>query len=158
MAIFAWQDLATFDLTAKGKQDVAAPWVVAVEQFDGATHLQLIVEDARWTAMPGLPECGADGLPDLAVPNAALLLADCAPAALIGRVGGSSATLNLGEAPPEGTGKPFAVGSHCVVQLPARAVGPLFLGFNLRHRPVKVAMLKVKVSKASPIFNGDVPG
>jgi hypothetical protein len=153
MAIFAWQELATFDLTAGGVQDVAAPWVMALELFGGATHLRLIAEVARWTAMPGLPECGADGLPDLPMPDTALLLTDCAPAALIGRIGGSSATLKVGDNPPVGTSKPFAVGNHCVVELPAKAVGPLFLGFNLRHRPVAVAALRLRVSQATPTFS-----
>jgi hypothetical protein len=160
MAVFAWQELTTFDLLLlpDGKAstspiEVKAPWLLAVELFGDATHLRLMAEAGCWTAMPGLPECGADGLPGLAVPDSAVLLADCTPAGLIGRVGGSSALLKVGDTLPEGTDKPFAVGSHCVVKLPPKAVGPLFLGFNLRYRPVSVKALRVKISTATPTFS-----
>jgi hypothetical protein len=159
MAIFAWQDLHIFDLLAgpnppPASVEVASPWIMAVEMLEDATHLRIVAEDAEWVAMPGLKPCGADGLPGLAVPEGALLLAEAAPAALIGRIGGSSATLKVPDTPGTGLSKPFAVGSRCVVELPAKAVGPLYLGFNLRHRPVTVTALRVKVSKASPVFAG----
>jgi len=159
MALFDWQEISPIDLRLPpggpppaDPSPVAGPWMVALERLGTATHLRIVVEEGLWTAMPGLPACGADGLPGLAVPDTALLLADCPPAALIGRIGGSSATMSVGDPPPEGTSKPFAVGSHAVVQLPAKAVGPLFLGFNLKHRPVLVAALRVRISWATPSF------
>jgi hypothetical protein len=154
MALFDWQNMHPIDLRLPPGTpcEVAAPWLLALERLGIGTHLRITVEEGLWTGMPGLPPCGPDGLPGLAVPDAALLLADCAPAALIGRIGGSSATLSVGDTPPEGTSKAFAVGSHGVVKLPDKAVGPLFLGFNLKHRPVRVESLRVRIAWAAPTF------
>jgi hypothetical protein len=92
------------------------------------------------TPMSGLPECGPDGLVGQTFPADRLFVSDCAVGALLGRIGGSSASLKGGAAPAsqggeskpdpaaakadDGPSNPFPVGSHTVIKLPADAIGP----------------------------------
>jgi len=121
---------------------------MALEQFGVATHLKFVVT-GRWVAMAGLDPCGPDGIYTSAVPDDRLMLAECAAGALIGRVGGSSATVKFA-ATASADSKPFAVGSYAVVKLPDAAVGPLFLGFNILGRPVRVESLNVEILSGRP--------
>lgn len=121
--------------------NVVEPWLVALEKFGVATHLKFAVT-GRWVAMVGLEPCGPDGIYTSAVPDDRLMLANCGAGALVGRVGGSSATIKFAETADS---KPFAIGSHAVVKLPDSAVGPLFLGFNILTRPLRVEALKVEI-------------
>ena len=109
--------------------------------------------------MSGLPECGPDGIVGLTFPNERLIVADCAVGALLGRIGGSSATLkaaapadaksDAGAAKPESDEpKPFAIGTHTVIGLPEKGVGPLFVGFNILLRPVQVRALTLTIESS----------
>jgi hypothetical protein len=145
MISLTWTRLGTSAFTvAAGPVD--APWLVAHEDLIGAmTHLKLKARGA-WTPLAGLPECGPDGLMGQSFPEDRLLLKDCPLGALIGRIGGSSATLKVTEvAADSGEGKPFAIGCHAVIKLPDKVVGPLYLGFNVPVRPLVLKSLEVEI-------------
>ena len=65
--------------------------------------------------------CNADGHVDLALASERLLVAKCAPGALIGKVGGSAAGRDDGTV--------FAIGSRCIVSLDQKTTF-LFVGVN----------------------------
>jgi hypothetical protein len=109
-----------------------------------ASHLKLEAK-GTWTAIAGLKPCGPDGFAGSVVPDDQLIMSDCAAAALIGRFGGSSATMKVAGAQAPADAKPFAVGSHVVVTLPDDFIGPLYLGFNLMRRPIPVQALTVDI-------------
>ncbi len=104
----------------------------------------------RWAPFAGLPKCGPDGLAGIPYPETGLVVPDCPLGALIGRIGGSSASLKSPTAEPATTGetKPFAIGSHCVIRLPEKAIGPLFIGFNSLSRPVLLDTLDIQFESA----------
>jgi hypothetical protein len=100
----------------------------------------------RWTPLSGLPECGPDGLTGISFPDDRLIVGDCSAGALIGRIGGSSASLKATYADTaSGESKPFPIGSHCVLKLADKASGPLFIGFNILTRPVTLAQLDLRI-------------
>lgn len=149
MALITWGPKTPFALTARPEapEHIVSPWVVALEALDGATHLRITAErDSLWMPLPGLPDCGPDGFTDVAVPDSALVLKGCPPGALIVRIGGSSALVAESDADADEIGKPFAIGHHCVVKAPTQAIGPLFLGFNILYRPVRVKRLSVSIA------------
>ena len=145
MTDIKFTSIATF---SRANTDIVEPWLVALEEFGVATHLKFVVT-GRWVAMAGLEPCGPDGIYTSAVPDDRLMLTECAAGALIGRVGGSSATVKF-PATATAESKPFAVGSRAVVKLPDAAVGPLFLGFNILVRPLKVVALDVEILSGRP--------
>jgi hypothetical protein len=122
---------------------VIVPWVQVVDGIGNATHLQIIAR-GQWTALPGLlAPCGPDGLAGLILPADRVVLADAPPGALIGRLGGSSASLKADGA--------FVIGSSCVVKVPDAGIGPLFISFNITARPVLVSVaIELQVSGATP--------
>lgn len=126
------------------------PWLMIVDVFEHVNRLSFTAE-GEWAALAGLEAtCGPDGLPGIALAPAALVLPSCRPGALIGKFGGSSA--NLDDPPAAAAGSPsappsaFAIGTRCVMPLPADARGPLFIGFNGRSRPLQVTQLKLVVA------------
>jgi hypothetical protein len=170
MIVLNWQELDPYRCPPG---DVAAPWLVACENVPQAAKYLRLKASGRWTPMSGLPECGPDGLVGQTFPADRLLVSDCAVGALLGRIGGSSATLKGGAAPvgqggtapaqqgdeskresaagkvDDGPWKPFAVGSHTVIALPENAIGPLFIGFNILLRPVNVRTLAISIESSS---------
>ena len=88
-----------------------------------------------------LAACGPNGFAGLSLPADWVVLPDAPPGALIGRLGGSSASLKADGA--------FPIGLDCVVQFPANSVGPLFVSFNIVARPVDVASSTIEVSTAT---------
>ena len=146
MPQFDWTPVAT--QFALGAGPVSAPWLMTLEKF-GEGNLLRIQVTGNWTPIGGLPECGPDGLAGLAYPDAALIVPDCPLGALIGRIGGSSATLKAAGADNSiGQGKAFAVGSYCVVKITDGMIGPLFLGFNCLPRPVVVSAFTLDLATA----------
>jgi hypothetical protein len=117
------------------------PWHRVTEVIRGPTHLQLSAKGS-WTAIPDvLIACGPNGFAGFSLPPDQVVLPDAPPGALIGRFGGSSASLKADGA--------FPIGLDCVVQLPANSVGPLFVSFNIVARPVDVASFAIEVSTAT---------
>lgn len=128
---------------------ILEPWIAVLERF-GEANLLRIVATGSWTPLEGMPSCGPDGLVGLSYPDTGLILPDCGVGALIGRIGGSSASLQAAAADPAVTGetKPFPIGACCILRLPATAIGPLFIGFNTLRRPVTVASLTLSIETA----------
>jgi hypothetical protein len=126
--------------------DVVEPWLAMEHDFPvTATYLRLKVT-GTWVAFAGMRECGPDGSVGQSFPEDQLFVPDCAVGAIVGRLGGSSAVLKAQSPDADaGQSKPFAVGSLVVVKFPDKFVGPLFLGFNILRRPVKVTSLKVDI-------------
>lgn len=122
--------------------DIIVPWLRLVDTIRGASHL-MINATGEWTALPGLlAPCGPDGLAGLVLPAERVVLPDAPPGALIGRIGGSSAGLKA-----EGA---FVIGSGCVVAVPDKSIGPLFVSFNITARPVVVTAIAIEVSRETP--------
>src|ERR1044072_325680 len=95
MKILTWTPVTTIRLPA---QDVLTTWLMAMEEVAGTvTHLRLKA-NGRWTPLAGLSVCGPDGLTGQTFPDDRLIVGDCPVGALIGRIGGSSATLKAGSA------------------------------------------------------------
>lgn len=146
MPSLAWAPIAKFNLPAG---DFNAPWVAALEDFGSFTLLRLEAE-GEWSAITGMRSCGPNGLPGTTWSDDRLLLGDCPVGALIGRIGGSTASLkSAGVDLTTGDSKPFPVGSLAVIRIPDKAIGPLFLGFNIVLRPVQTQSLIVTISGAA---------
>jgi hypothetical protein len=147
MMDLSWTPIVTFSPQA---QPVTVAWLMACETFGPATtHLKL-TSDGGWTPLIGLPQCGPDGLVGQLFPEDRLVLTDCSVGALIGRIGGSSATLKaLAPATDSGEGKPFPIGRYTIIKLPDKGVGPLFIGFNIMSRPVDLNLLKLDIAGGS---------
>jgi hypothetical protein len=160
MIVLTWTDVGGFRCAA---EDVTASWLLGWEDLPSAAKYLRLKATGQWTPMSGLPECGPDGIVGQAFPSDRLILPDCAVGALLGRIGGSSATLKpAGPAdrpagPAEAKSdsgsvkadseesKPFAIGSHAVIKLPETGLGPLFIGFNILLRPVPVRALQLTI-------------
>jgi hypothetical protein len=141
MAIVTWTSIATNPLPMLPAV-ITVPWIPVVDAIRGATHLR-ISATGNWSPLPGLLAwCGPDGLGGLVLPADRVVLADAPPGALIGRIGGSSASLKADGA--------FVIGSCCVVAVPAGSIGPLFISFNIAARPVQVMAMTIDVSGATP--------
>jgi hypothetical protein len=139
MTTVTWTPIDTLPLP---DGSINVPWLRLVASLRGATHL-CFEATGEWIAIPGLlAPCGPDGLSGLALPADRVVIADAPPGALIGRIGGSSASLKA-----EGA---FVIGSSAVVSVPAGSIGPLFVSFNIVGRPVAVTSITVKVSGATP--------
>lgn len=129
-------------------RDVPVPWLMVLEDLVGlATYLRFRASGV-WTTMAGLPGCGPDGLVGQSFPDDRLIVPDCPVGALIGRIGGSSATLKAAApAADSGESKPFPIGCNAVIKLPDKVVGPLFIGFNILLRPIHVERLTLDITK-----------
>jgi hypothetical protein len=134
---------------------VSDPWMLALEMLQGATHLQ-ITATGTWVMMDGLvAACGPNGLAGLPIQPDRLIIADCPLGALIGKFGGSAATLSSASAtgssaPALAEGRAFGIGTYCVTKIPDGFIGPLLLGFNSLVRPVRVTDLTVGIAGATP--------
>jgi hypothetical protein len=126
---------------------LVSPWLPALLDLGDFTVLRLETK-GEWTPLAGLPSCTPDGLPGTGLEDARLLLTDCAVGALIGRIGGSSASLKSAGDPAAGDTKPFPIGTFAVVRVPEKATGPLFVGVNVTVRPVQITALEVTISGA----------
>lgn len=133
-------------------RSVVEPWIVALDLLPAdATYLRLIATRGEWTPLAGLGTCGPNGLLTSALTDDRLIVTDCPAGALIGRIGGSSASLK--SPTPDtaaGESKPFPVGSHVLLKVPAGALGPLYLGFNMMFRPFSLVSLEVEIHVGKP--------
>lgn len=132
-----------------GAENFAAPWRMVIDFIEDVNILRIAAE-GEWEAWPGVaPRCGPDGFAGLAPDPKELILPTCLIGALIGKLGGSSAGLDAPAPAPEG--KPpissgaFAIGTGCLVTIPAGTHGPLFIGINSRARPIALTGLRLQV-------------
>jgi hypothetical protein len=149
MPTIAWAELKTFELKQEaGPHRIVEPWIAAVGDLAEATLIR-ISATGTWSPLAGLPQCQPDGLAGMSYPEAGLVITDCAVGALIGRVGGSSASLKAATADPTaGETKPFPIGKCCFLRLPQNALGPIFIGFNCLPRPLNLVEIKVTFESA----------
>ncbi len=139
MAIMNWVELTSIAQIPVGP--FKKPWHKVADISLGVTHL-LLRAGGTWSAIPRvLAACDPNGHAGLILPGDRVVLVDAPPGALLGRIGGSSANLK-----PDGV---FAIGTDCVVQVPANSVGPLFVSFNITSRPVDVEAFTISVSSAT---------
>jgi hypothetical protein len=139
VAILSWTPLV--NIQPIPVDQFRMPWHRVTEVIRGPTHL-LITATGNWSPMPDvLTTCGPNGFAGLSLPADRVVLPDAPPGALIGRFGGSSASLKADGA--------FPIGLDCVVQLPPNSVGPLFVSFNIVARPVPVQSFAIEVSAAT---------
>ena len=144
MPIVNWTKIGELALPVPSAASFTAgvPWLTVVEVIAGATHLKVSATGSG-EAMPGLlAPCGPDGLAGLTLPPERLVLPDAPPGALIGRIGGSSATI-------KGDGV-FVIGGSCATAIAAGSIGPLYVGFNITTRPVIITSLSVAVFGSTP--------
>lgn len=144
----SWTTLDTLKLSP-GPFD--APWHLLVEMIDDFDHLKIIA-NGGWIAVPGLTvDCGPNGIAGLELDPKALVVDGCRLGALIGKFGGSSSrleTVTVADAAATPTSTAFGIGGYCVHALPTDFRGPLFIGFNVRHRPITITSLDVTVQGA----------
>jgi hypothetical protein len=133
-------------------ENAPTPWIRVCESWTSpsVTHLQITAQ-GKWT-QEQIGECQPDGLQKLPFPTDKLPVTDCPVGALIGKFGGSSSSLGPASAlpgtpaaSPLGEGKAFAIGSYCLVAIPANSLGPLFISFNvpLNSSPVHINELTI---------------
>ncbi|KAB7643925.1 hypothetical protein [Polymorphobacter fuscus] len=129
------------------------PWLPLVDMVENFNWLRITAQ-GMWTPFPGVAlTCRPDGYGGFQLANSALVLANCPMGALIGKFGGSSAHAEPakvadGQAADDeavATSSVFAIGSHCVLKLPTKPHGPLFIGFNLHSRPIEINNLTITV-------------
>ena len=156
MATYEWTEITTYDISNnEGFNNYAlidAMWFVALENLGNFTHLK-VISGGNWLPMPGLPTCGPDGLVGHAFSSDKIPIAECPLGALVGRFGGCSAQLKASDATDQASSKPFGLGGHAVVKVPEKELGPLFIGFNIAIRPVKVNALKMTIWGSRPTFS-----
>lgn len=99
-------------------------WTVALEYVTTGQLLKIVVEHGSQWEPFGMPACGPDGDAAFAKP-AGVPVAKAARGALIGKIGGSTAD-------QEGDDSMvlFTVGRVCVLAVPEKKSGALFLGVN----------------------------
>ena len=145
MISLTWNAIGKFRL-GKEEPGVVAPWLLALEDLGAATTYLKLKAKGKWIPMAGLSACGPDGLTGQSFDDTRLLVADCPVGALIGRIGGSSASLKtLTPSVDAGEGKPFPIGCYALLKLPVNVVGPLFIGFNIVLRPMPLESLEVEI-------------
>jgi hypothetical protein len=161
MTTINWKQLTEYKIDQP--RQITTPWILALDAPRECTHLQIKAE-GRWTPAGGLlGECEPDGLLGPPVQTDRLVVPDCPVGALIGKFGGSSASLtpapptpaNPAADPPAKPpalteGKAFAIGSYCVIAIPEKSIGPLYVSFNGLIRPVNVTQLNITVFGATP--------
>jgi hypothetical protein len=143
-----WTTLTEFEVVAF---TMAQPWLLVREvirdPLQDCTHLQLTATGSWGHARGPLGISEPDGIPG--VVSNATLVADCPVGALIGKFGGSSASLSMpatgGTVPADlVSGKAFAIGSYCITEVPALPwFGPLFISFNGFSWPFQINQLKI---------------
>ena len=135
-----WTPLPTFRLP---QGLITKPWLLVLEEprATEASHLKIQVTGA-WTPTGGsLSRCDPDGLLGAPMQTDKLAVTNCPLGAVLGKFGGSSASF----VPPAtdggslSEGQSFVIGSFCVVAIPDKSFGPLFLSFNGLIRPIAVA-------------------
>jgi hypothetical protein len=126
-------------------------WRVAARVIHDCTYIRLEAA-GQWQALPeGQAEtCGPDGYIGKKFDSKDVLLSDCPGGALIGRFGGSSAAFPVAPTADADKGKLFPIGSYCIVPVPEKSIGPLFIGFNIVTRPVRILRLTLKIEGANP--------
>ncbi len=154
MPTVKWEPLTVFERHA---EEINIPWIPVIDAMRDYTHL-CIRGEGQWSQGAGvIGPCGPDGVAGLPLQSDRLAVADCSAGALIGKLGGSSASLSVPAAANPGAGsastgltegKAFAIGSYCVVAVPQNFVGPVFVSFNGLVRPIRVEHLKVTVEGA----------
>jgi hypothetical protein len=133
---------------------VTVPWILACPSWRSITHLQIAASGVWRQEGDSTGDCEADGRQGASVPIEQLAVTDCPPGALIGKLGGSSASLGPASgttpnpAPLLAEGKAFAIGSFCTIALPTGCIGPLYVAFNGLKLPVRVNSLTVTIKGA----------
>lgn len=137
------------------------PWLLVRKTLQDVTHLQ-ITATGSWSQAGDQPgPFDPDGVPGVPLPKERLDVQDCPPGALIGKFGGSSASLGpvpaaanaaAGSNAPSALteGKAFAIGAYCLVAIPTICIGPLFVSFNGLARPIMITRLTITLEGATP--------
>lgn len=130
--------------------EVLWPWSVAVESLSDLTHLTIKASGSWEDCVGQFKPFSPDGHTGISIQADRLILPDAAVGALLGKLGGSSASLLLPAAgTPSIESRPFPIGSYCRIALPTASFGPLFVGFNWIVRPLRIITLEVEISGAS---------
>ncbi|MBV8188414.1 MAG: hypothetical protein JOY64_36175 [Alphaproteobacteria bacterium] len=129
---------------------IKEPWRVLARVIRDCTYMRLVVDDDGAWRIPGVDtNCGPDGYAGIEI-GGKTVIDDCAIGALIGRFGGGSAGYSTQAATDADKGRPFPIGTYCIMPIPAKSVGPLFVGFNVVARPIQVRRLKITIEGATP--------
>ena len=150
MAAIAWSQLAKFAIE---DENISWPWQMALEGFRDVTYLRLEAKGTWRAAGDQFPPFPTDGLVGFPSPTDRVILQECPIGALIGKIGGSSASTVVpaaGASPSLSAGQIFAIGTHCQLVVPTGAIGPLYIGFNWLPRPLHVDKLELIISGSAP--------
>jgi hypothetical protein len=115
-----WMNVARVLLNS---QRVDSRWVTASEYLIGPGVLRFKAS-GQWEPFDGY-RCGPDGTNGFQLAPERMVVVKGAPGCLIGKLGGSSASLD------ETGNTLFAIGSFAVIALSDQFVGPLYIGFNI---------------------------
>jgi hypothetical protein len=97
-------------------------WLPLVEDLSELSHVSISALGS-WLLVPGSDlMSGPDGRHDVPLSGEMLLFPAFAPGVLVGKLGGSTGSLD--------DSKCFVIGCRYVTQIPEKASGPLYLGFN----------------------------
>jgi hypothetical protein len=118
----SWQLIKTMEVPAKPE----GLWLLALEYISGPKTFK-IEACGSWKYSDKIAPCGPDGDPGSLVDKSQCLFADAPIGALLGKIGGSSASMK--------EAKVFPVGLFCVVELPSKETenavkGPLYFSMN----------------------------
>jgi hypothetical protein len=97
-------------------------WTIVCEYVSGPRKLKFEAHGSWRYSRRIVDSCSPDGDPGSPVDRSKCLKADAAVGALIGKIGGSTAG--------KSDGVVFIVGSFCIVDVPDKTAGTLFLTIN----------------------------
>jgi hypothetical protein len=115
-------DWEVVDRIERTDYDITYPWHFVSFISDDWARLYLKAS-GEWSCLgSAFAACGADGHSGLALAPERLLVAKCAPGALIGKLGGSPAGFD--------DSTTFSIGSRCLVAPPKKQDTFLYIGVN----------------------------
>ncbi len=129
--------------------DFTEPWWLIGDAIEGVNTLKITAKGEWELPVAGAAiTCGPNGAPGLPIIAESRLLATFAAGALVGKLGGSTAGVDLSAAAAAADGKAspspiFPIGETCLRPLPEHDHGPLFISFNFTSRPIRIKTLEV---------------
>ena len=129
-----WSEVAHVQLNS---QRLNARWIIASDYVKGPWVLRFKAS-GRWEPFGGF-QCDPDGTSGFPLAAERMVVTKGAPGCLIGKLGGSSASLD------ETGSTLFAIGSYAVIAVPDKFAGPLFVGFNLERSQIGLQIISLDV-------------
>ncbi|SDI38659.1 hypothetical protein SAMN04487926_11618 [Paraburkholderia steynii] len=124
-----WESICTLE---EKDLPIGYPWYFVTEIIGDWTILRFAATGSWACLGQAIKACGPDGHPGLPIAAERLLLPSSCPGTLLGKFGGSTASLNDNAA--------FAIGACCYTPMPEKKNCQLFISIN-GARPVSTNVL-----------------